>query len=160
MSGLLALLDDRERGPDDDMSAAVPGFAGAGALTAPFIVLPDYGTRSSTAVLLSNTGRIDITEARLEIDQVRDKIESMGLGREGVPMWLYLLAEAELIGRAEPGGNRTKGEGLGPVGARIVAETIIGLLELDDHSYLGSDRNWSPREEWDSVGKMLTVAQP
>lgn len=95
-----------------------------------------------------------------EIDQVRDKVESMGLAREGIPMWLYLLAEAELIGRAEPGGNRTKSEGLGPVGARIVAETIIGLLELDDHSYLGADRNWSPREEWNSVGKMLTVAQP
>jgi uncharacterized protein with NRDE domain len=66
--GLLALLDDRERGPDDDVSAAVPGFAGAGALTAPFIVLPDYGTRSSTAVLLSNTGRVDVTERRFGPD--------------------------------------------------------------------------------------------
>lgn len=95
-----------------------------------------------------------------ELDKVRDRIEAIGLAREGVPLWLYLLAEAEQIGRAEPGGNFTKGEGLGPVGARIVGETMIGLLELDEHSYLGANRNWSPREEWDSVGKMLTAAQP
>ena len=96
----------------------------------------------------------------LDLDEVRDKIETMGVAREGVPMWLYLLAEAEVIGRAEPGGNRTPGEGLGPVGARIVAETILGLLELDEHSYLGADRNWTPREEWNTVGKILTAAQP
>ena len=65
---LLALLEDREWGPEDDVSAAVPSFAGARALTAPFIVLPDYGTRSSTAVLLSSTGRIDITERRFGPD--------------------------------------------------------------------------------------------
>lgn len=95
-----------------------------------------------------------------ELDTVRDTIEDLGLSREGVPLWLYLLAEAQEVGRAEPGGNRTKGEGLGPVGARIVAETIIGLIELDDRSYLGTNRNWSPRDEWSSVGRILTVAQP
>jgi len=94
------------------------------------------------------------------LDKVADKIEALGLGREGIPLWLYILAEAEEIGREEPGGNFTKGEGLGPVGARIVAETIIGLLEYDEASFLGANRNWSPREEWDSVGKMLTAAQP
>ena len=95
-----------------------------------------------------------------ELDEVRDLVESMGASRKGVPLWLYLLAEAEKIGREELNGNFSKGEGLGPVGARIVAETIIGLLELDDHSFLGTNRNWSPRPEWDSVGKMVTVAQP
>ncbi len=95
-----------------------------------------------------------------EIDKVADKIETMGLGREGIPLWLYILAEAGEVGREEAGGNFSKGEGLGPVGARIVAETIIGLLEYDEESFLGADRNWSPRPEWDSVGKMLTAAQP
>jgi len=93
-------------------------------------------------------------------DPVLDKVETLGLGRDGVPLWLYILAEAEVIGREETGGNRTKGEGLGPVGARIVAETIIGLLEYDEDSYLGANRNWSPRADWDSVGKMLTAGQP
>lgn len=95
-----------------------------------------------------------------ELDKVRDLVEAMGASRKGVPLWLYILAEAEMIGREEVNGNSSKGEGLGPVGARIVAETIIGLLELDDHSFLGTNRNWSPREEWNSVGKMVTAAQP
>ena len=82
------------------------------------------------------------------------------LGDEGIPLWLYLLAEAEVIGRAESDGSTKEGEGLGPVGATIVAEVIIGLLELDDHSFLGANRNWSPRAEWDTLGKIATVAQP
>jgi hypothetical protein len=57
-------------------------------------------------------------------------------------------------------GSMNEGEGLGPVGATIFAEVIIGLLELDDHSYLGANRNWSPREEWNTLGKLVTVAQP
>ncbi|TRD12638.1 peroxidase [Erythrobacter insulae] len=81
-------------------------------------------------------------------------------GDEGIPLWLYLLAEAEVIGRAEVGGGTKKGEGLGPVGATIVAEVLIGLLELDDHSYLGANRNWAPRAEWNTLGKLVTVAQP
>ena len=82
------------------------------------------------------------------------------LGDEGIPLWLYILAEAEVIGRAESDGSTKEGEGLGPVGATIVAETMIGLLELDPHSYLGANRNWSPREEWNTLGKLVTVAQP
>ncbi len=96
-----------------------------------------------------------------EIDTVADKIEAIGgIGREGIPLWLYVLAEAERIGREDPDGGFKKGEGLGPVGARIVAETIIGLLEYDERSFLGANRNWVPRPDWDTVGKMLTVAQP
>ncbi|NVE94567.1 peroxidase [Altererythrobacter sp. JGD-16] len=82
------------------------------------------------------------------------------LPEHGIPLWLYLLAEAEVIGRAEPDGSTKEGEALGPVGATIVAETIIGLLELDEHSYLGANRNWTPRAEWNTLGKLVTVAQP
>lgn len=95
-----------------------------------------------------------------EIDKVKDRIEDLGLGRKGIPLWLYLLAEAEEIGRERTNGGFEKGEGLGPVGARIVAETIIGLLELDDHSFLGTNRNWTPRSAWDSLGKILTATNP
>jgi hypothetical protein len=45
---------------------------------------------------------------------------------QGTPLWFYVLKEAEL-----GGGNR-----LGPVGSRIVAETIIGQLRADPTSYL------------------------
>lgn len=97
-----------------------------------------------------------------QIKKVITKVGKLNgdLSEYGIPLWLYILAEAEVIGRAEPGGGYTKGEGLGPVGATIVAETIIGLLEYDDHSYLGANRNWLPRADWDSIGKISTVAQP
>ncbi len=97
-----------------------------------------------------------------QIDRVLDRIEVLNgdLGRDGIPLWLYLLAEAEVIGRAEANGSTTEGEGLGPVGATIVAEVLIGLLELDDHSWLGANRNWEPREQWNTLGKLVTAAQP
>ncbi|MEO1731543.1 MAG: heme peroxidase family protein [Pseudomonadota bacterium] len=82
------------------------------------------------------------------------------LGKEGIPLWLYILAEAEVVGRAEGHGKFKPGEGLGPVGATIVAEVLLGLLELDDRSYLGANRNWSPRPQWDTLGKLITAAQP
>lgn len=92
-----------------------------------------------------------------EIDEVTDKVRALSNGKidGGVPLWLYILAEAEVIGREDDCGNFEKGEGLGPVGARIVAEVIIGLLELDPNSFLGADRNWTPREAYDNLGKIL-----
>jgi hypothetical protein len=36
------------------------------------------------------------------------------------------------------------GEQLGPVGGRIVAEVIIGLIKGDGHSYLSQDPDWTP----------------
>jgi hypothetical protein len=33
---------------------------------------------------------------------------------------------------------------LGPVGGRIVAEVIIGLLQTDRTSFLRSERHWTP----------------
>jgi Animal haem peroxidase len=43
------------------------------------------------------------------------------------PLWYYILAESKIV---EDGLN------LGPVGGRIVAETLIGLLRADPTSYL------------------------
>ncbi len=43
------------------------------------------------------------------------------------PLWYYILAEAKAV---------TGGLNLGPVGGRIVAETLIGLLRADPSSYL------------------------
>ncbi|GAA0813595.1 peroxidase family protein [Spirilliplanes yamanashiensis] len=52
------------------------------------------------------------------------------------PLWFYILKEAEL-----PPYN---GERLGPVGGRIVAETLVGLLQRDPNSYLYLDAAWKP----------------
>jgi hypothetical protein len=37
------------------------------------------------------------------------------------------------------------GERLGPVGARIVGEVIIGLLQLDPNSYMWAHPRWRPQ---------------
>ena len=50
-------------------------------------------------------------------------------------LWYYLLKEAELLG------SQTR---LGPVGTRIVAETLIGLLDADPGSYRVAYPHWQP----------------
>ncbi|GHJ47605.1 ovoperoxidase [Catellatospora sp. TT07R-123] len=53
---------------------------------------------------------------------------------DGTPLWFYVLKEAEQRG----GGDR-----LGPVGGRIVAEVLIGLLRADPASYLSLEPDWA-----------------
>lgn len=56
-SELFRLLADREKAPVNQIESARLPFATAHAISAPFIVLPDYGTRSSSVALLdSNCG--------------------------------------------------------------------------------------------------------
>jgi hypothetical protein len=49
------------------------------------------------------------------------------------PLWLYTLAESRIV---------HNGAKLGPVGSRIVAEVIGGLLASDVRSYYR--RGWNP----------------
>ena len=58
-----------------------------------------------------------------------------GWGHEA-PLWYYVLKEAEL-----PPYNA---ERLGPVGGRIVAEVLVGLLQRDPNSYLYLNAAWKP----------------
>lgn len=64
------------------------------------------------------------------------------------PLWYYVLAEAqyEWFQRATEFGGVGDAEPvrLGAVGGRIVAETLIGLLWFDGHSYLRQAPNWHP----------------
>lgn len=103
-----------------------------------------------------------------EIDQVRAAVETATGGSlaSGTPLWLYFLMEAEVVGREAANGSFEPAEGLGPAGATLVAETIVGLIELDPRSWLGTDRSWSPDREaadderLDGIGNMLAWAQP
>jgi hypothetical protein len=52
------------------------------------------------------------------------------------PLWFYILKEAEL--------PPYYGERLGPVGGRIMAEVLVGLLQRDPNSYLYLDPAWKP----------------
>jgi hypothetical protein len=57
-------------------------------------------------------------------------------GWEGkAPLWFYILKEAEL---------RHGGERLGPVGGRLVAEVILGILDADKNSYLNAKSPFTP----------------
>ncbi|MFL6144595.1 MAG: peroxidase family protein [Labedaea sp.] len=51
------------------------------------------------------------------------------------PLWYYVLKEAEVLA----GGLRLAG-----VGARIVGEVFIGVLQLDPTSYLAANPGWVP----------------
>ena len=69
-----------------------------------------------------------------------DALSADELGLEGAlggrtPLWFYLLREAEV---------RAGGEHLGPVGGRIVAEVLVGLLDGDQQSYLRKEPGWRP----------------
>ena len=57
----------------------------------------------------------------------------------GTPLWFYVLAESELAG----------GTRLGPVGARIVADTFLGILKADPDGLLHDNSpehgRWQPQ---------------
>ncbi len=63
---LLRLLADRTPAAVDDIEAEELPFEIARALTAPFIVSPDYGTRSSSSVLWGKDDVIDFCERRFD----------------------------------------------------------------------------------------------
>ena len=97
----------------------------------------------SGEVIATCMGR-DATEIAEVRNHVLNAINGYNIDFDaGCPLWAYVLAEAADIGREDKDGFKT-GEGLGPVAATIVAEVIIGLIELDENSFMGSDRNWQP----------------
>jgi len=57
-------------GPIEEVDATNLSFTLAHAISAPFIVTPDYGTRSSTVVFADSEGRWRITERRFNADGV------------------------------------------------------------------------------------------
>jgi hypothetical protein len=62
------------------------------------------------------------------------------------PLWFYVLREAQVA---------SNGEQLGPVGGRIVAEVIIGLINGDGQSYLRQEPDWTPT--YGANGSFTTV---
>jgi hypothetical protein len=73
-------------------------------------------------------------DERARIDAARSLLAPDSRLRENTPLWYYVLKEAEAH----------EGHHLGPVGGRIVAEVLIGLLCGDPLSYLAAAPNWVP----------------
>ena len=65
--------------------------------------------------------------------------EQIGIASTGwmgeTPLWYYILREAEAC---------AGGQHLGPVGGRIVAQVLIGLIDSDATSFRRSSRDWRP----------------
>jgi len=85
------------------------------------------------------------------------------------PLWAYVLAEAAAQWKAEVDRQGLDGQAanfvgmhLGEVGGRIVAETLIGLMLADSHSFLRQDPRWVPwaggRDPQFDMTKLLKVA--
>jgi hypothetical protein len=51
------------------------------------------------------------------------------------PLWYYVLREAEIY---------SDGIRMGPVGGRIVAEVLLGLLDGDPTAYRAAMPDWQP----------------
>ncbi|MBA8826846.1 hypothetical protein FHX42_004225 [Saccharopolyspora lacisalsi] len=84
--------------------------------------------RSETQQLPSGQ---DVARKIGEIPLGDEELESEG----PIYLWYYLLKEAEVL---------HAGRQLGPVGGRIVAETLVGLLQADPTSYLSVFPRWEP----------------
>jgi Animal haem peroxidase len=65
--------------------------------------------------------------------------EQVGLSESGwegeTPLWFYVLREADV----HADGNR-----LGPVGGRIVAEVLLGIIDVDPGSFRATEPDWRP----------------
>lgn len=63
----------------------------------------------------------------------------VGLARHGwhgeTPLWFYILREADVAG---------EGDRLGPVGGRIVAEVLVGILRADPEAFVAAEPDWQP----------------
>ena len=66
VASLLHLMDDRNRGPADEIERGRLDFDTAHAITAPFIVMPEYGTRCTTVVLAGKDGDWRFLERRFD----------------------------------------------------------------------------------------------
>jgi hypothetical protein len=65
-----------------------------------------------------------------------DEVGAVNAGWRGdTPLWYYVLREADV---------RCGGSRLGPVGARIVGEVLVGLLDLDETSVRYAPEGWEP----------------
>jgi Animal haem peroxidase len=97
-----------------------------------------------------------------ESTQNYDSIAKPAFPPGQAPLWYYVLAEAHNEWRKKT--KYKKGDDanripatLGPVGGRIVAETLIGLLVADSHSYVNQFPKWKPEPPIAGLKKSFTM---
>jgi hypothetical protein len=77
-----------------------------------------------------------LTAAELALDGLDLPAAGKAALKAHTPLWYYLLREAQVKGA---------GEHLGPVGGRIVAEVLLGILANDPLSYFRVEPGWRPQ---------------
>jgi hypothetical protein len=90
-----------------------------------------------------------IPEAKLWADATHPKLKDPKTNpfTYRAPLWFYILREAELTKHKDLQDDSLGGHHLGPVGGRIVAEVLVGLVYHDHHSFLYQDSTWEPEYE-------------
>jgi hypothetical protein len=125
-----------------DIKLSAPLFKLPGGVDAARRSLPGLNLRRGRALGLPSGQDVagamsatPLTAAELDLDGLDLAAGQKATLKTHTPLWYYLLREAQLKG---------SGEHLGPVGGRIVAEVLVGLLDGDPQSYLSQKPNWKP----------------
>ncbi|MBJ7450707.1 MAG: hypothetical protein JHC71_01330 [Blastococcus sp.] len=132
-------------------------------LSLPLSHLPSTVVAPTAGAIVSLAERNLLRGKRLGLPSGQDVAAAMGLrpltnqelgltGKEWrrlgkAPLWYYVLKESELLG----------GSRLGPVGATIVAEVILGLMACDRDSYFTANPSFDPGEGY-AMGHFLQWA--
>jgi hypothetical protein len=67
------------------------------------------------------------------------------------PLWFYILKESQA---------RAEGDQLGPVGARIVGEVLVGLIDRDPESFRANAPDWRPTVSDEGFGVTDLLSAP
>jgi hypothetical protein len=130
-------------------------------ISLPLSKLPSTVVAATAGAIVALSERNLLRGKRLGLPSGQDVAVSMGIKPltnaqlglteagwdKKAPLWYYVLKEAELGG----------GQKLGPVGGRIVAEVILGLLALDKTSYFNANPGFNPGAGFE-MGSLILMA--
>ena len=130
-------------------------------LSLPLFTLPSTVVAPTAGAIVALAERNLLRGKRLGLPAGQDVATAMGIkpltnaqlgltepGWKGkAPLWFYILKESELLG----------GKKLGPVGGRIVAEVILGLMALDKTSYFNANPSFVPGPNY-KMGDFILAA--
>lgn len=123
-----------------DCVAAINAFDGSAtvASVSPEVYKVAYSKDVDMPAPDAQDGLTPLSRDALNVGDAGAALDNAGM-LGATPLWFYCLREAEL----------SDGDSLGPLGSRIVAETLIGLVVQDDESYwnqstMGS--SWTPAD--------------
>lgn len=142
-TGVPVPVHNKARRIDSFMAAgleSLPGFSGLMAILATRNLRRGLALGLPSGQGMANFfGIVPMTTAQLTSGLPAAEVNVLnsngGLLLTKTPLWYYVLREASVLG----GGNQ-----LGPVGARILAETFVRMLKRDASSYLNALGGFSP----------------